>query len=130
MNAFQTNGAISWHELMVDDIDAAKSFYSEVFGWTLEDVQMEGMERAYTVIKVGDAQIGGIVAKPEETATTPNSWISYVTVADVDETVKSVITNGGSVLVPPMNVPGVGRFAHLKDKEGAVIAAITYEQAK
>lgn len=127
MDAFKTNGAISWHELRVDDIDAAKSFYSAVFGWTLEDMQMEGSDRVYTVIKVGDAQIGGMLPKPAEAVAMPTRWINYVTVADVDETLQQVTSKGGKVVTPPMNIPGVGRMAHLQDKEGAFIAVIAYE---
>jgi len=127
MDVFQTHGAISWQELMVDDLDAAKKFYGEVFGWTLEDAQMEGMDHVYTVIKVGDSQIGGIMAKPPEAVGAPSSWTTYVTVDNVDDTIERVSSNGGKVIVPAMNVPGVGRMAHLQDAEGAVIAIITYE---
>lgn len=127
MDVFKTSGAISWHELMVDDIDAAKSFYSEVFGWTLEDMPMEGSDGVYTVIKVGDAQIGGMMSKPAEAAAMPTRWIDYVTVENVDETLQQVTSKGGSIIAPAMDIPGVGRIAHIQDKEGAFIAVIAYE---
>ena len=127
MDVFQTPGAISWHELMVDDLEAAKAFYSEVFGWTMEDVQMEGMDQTYTVISVGGTNIGGMMVKSPEAAGTPSSWVDYVTVDNVDDTLQSVMSRGGQVIVPPMDIPGVGRFAQVQDAEGAVIAIMTYE---
>lgn len=126
MDVFETNGAISWHELITDDVETAKRFYSESFGWVLSEMPMPDTDKPYIVIKVGEESIGGIMEKSPEAANTPSGWTNYVTVADVDATVERVKSLGGQVIVPPWDVEGVGRMARLQDKEGATIAIITY----
>jgi len=124
MDAFQTPGAFSWCELMTTDPDAATRFYGELLGWKLETMDM-GMP--YHVVKVGDAGIGGIMGMPHGApAGMPPMWVSYVTVADVDALVERVGSLGGSVRVPPTDIPTVGRFAVIADPQGAVIHVITY----
>jgi predicted enzyme related to lactoylglutathione lyase len=52
-----------------------------------------------------------------------------VTVDDVDAVAAKVKAGGGNVLVPPTDVPQVGRFCVFADPQGAVISAITYVAA-
>ena len=127
-DAFETNGAFSWCELLTDDVDNAKQFYSEVFDWELEDMDMPTGK--YTVIKVNEKPIGGLMKKPDEAAAigTPNFWGSYVTVDDVDARVEKARSRGAEVLVPPTDVPTVGRFSTIKDPSGAVLSLITSSQ--
>ena len=124
MDAFQTPGAFSWCELMTTDPTAASEFYGKLFGWTLETMNM-GMP--YTVLKVGEAAIGGIMGMPPGAAPgMPPMWMTYVTVADVDALVKQVESLGGKVHMPPTDIPTVGRFAVIQDPQGAVLNVITY----
>jgi len=128
-NPFETSGAFSWCELMTTDPAAAKKFYGQLFGWELEDMSMPGM--TYTVVKTAGKGIGGITAMPPNVPQgTPPNWGAYVTVPDIDATAKKAAELGGMVLVPPMQIPNVGRFAVLRDPQGAVICAITYEMKK
>ncbi len=122
MNQFKTHGAISWSELMTNDATAAAKFYSDVFGWRTEVMPMPTGE--YTVANIGDAAVAGIMKKPE--AEMPVVWAFYVTVDDVDETVKQAEGLGATVVVPTMEVPTVGRFAGLQDPQGAYFMVMTY----
>ena len=117
-------GAFGWTELMTTDVASATRFYSELFGWETEDYPMEGM--TYTVLKVGDDPVGGIMAMPPGCPETKPAWGTYVTVDDVDATAGNVEQLGGKVLLPPKDIPKVGRFCVLQDPQGAVICAITY----
>ena len=54
------------------------------------------------------------------------TWVPYVTVADVDALVKKVVSLGGKVHMPPTDIPTVGRFAVIKDPQGATLNVITY----
>ena len=56
----------------------------------------------------------------------PVTWTGYVTVDNIDETAKLTESLGGRVIIPPTDIPEVGRFAILADPQGAGIAAITY----
>lgn len=121
---FMQHGAFSWCELMTTDVAAAKTFYSGLFGWETEDMSMPGM--TYTVVKAGGSGIGGIMATPPEAQGVPPMWGAYVTVDDVDATAQTATKLGGKVLVPPRDIPEVGRFCVIQDPQGAVINAITY----
>ena len=61
---------------------------------------------------------------PGAPATMPSMWGCYVTVADVDETLAKVRSLGGSVLMEPMEVKGVGRMAVIQDPQGATLSVI------
>ena len=63
--------------------------------------------------------VGGIGATPPGT---PSQWLPYVAVADVDATAKRVPMLGGTIHVPPTDIPNIGRFCVLADPTGATIA--------
>jgi len=118
------HGQFNWCELMTKDVDAAKKFYAELFGWEMQEMSMPGM--TYTVIKVGGEGIGGIMNIPDNAKGMPPMWGTYVTVDDVDKTAKNAQELGGKLHMPPTDIPTVGRFCVIEDPQGAVINAITY----
>ena len=124
---FKQHGAFSWSELMTTDVEAAKAFYTQLFGWTLEDMQMEGM--TYTVIKAGGREVGGMMGTAPEAAGTPPMWGTYVTVDDVDSVARTATGLGATLMVEPRDIPGVGRFCVIRDPQGAFISAITYSES-
>ena len=116
-----TPGRFGWNELNVPDVEAAKKFYAEVFGWTSETQEMApGME--YTVFKQGEHMIGGLVSPPsaEDQPPPPPCWMSYVNSADIEADVKKAVAAGGNALVESMTVPNAGTLAVLQDNQGAV----------
>ena len=121
---FKTHGAFSWNELMTTDPAAAKEFYGKLLGWEMEDMNMEQM--TYTVVKAGGDGIGGIMNIPPESSAAPPHWGAYITVDNVDETAQTAETLGGKIMMPPRDIPGVGRFAVIQDPQGAFISLITY----
>jgi predicted enzyme related to lactoylglutathione lyase len=124
MDAFKTPGAISWSELTTPDAVAATAFYRELFGWSVESLDMGGT--AYHVVKVGDTAIGGVMSAPPGAPAMPPSWGVYVTVEDCDAAVARCAALGGAVLMGPNDVPGVGRMAVLRDPQGALFSVIAY----
>jgi len=122
--AYQRHGAFSWCELMTTDAAAAKRFYTQLLGWTTEDMSMP--EMTYTVVKAGGTEVGGIMAMPPQLAGTPSHWGTYITVDDVDATVRKAEALGAKICMPPTDIPNVGRFATLQDPQGAVVSVITY----
>ena len=128
MDVYKTHGAFSWSELMTPNPKAALAFYGDLFGWTSQEMDMGS--GAYHVVKVGDTQVAGVMGMPPDTPPgMPPMWGCYVTVDDIDATAKRCIELGGQVLMPPMDIPTVGRMAVLKDPLGAVLSAITYSGA-
>jgi hypothetical protein len=123
-------GAFNWSELNTRDPDAAKTFYGDVFDWTFEDQDFEGMG-TYTLFKVNDRGVGGIFDMrgrvPDEV---PANWLTYFSVEDTDASVRKIKEMGGGVNMGPVDIP-VGRFAVVHDPFGAVFAVITpTEQAQ
>ncbi len=117
-------GTFGWFELVTTDAEAAKKFYSSVFGWETEDMPMEG--GVYTMVKVGGEGVGGIMRLSPDCPIKEPCWNIYVTVADVDATAKKVKAKGGKLLREPQDIPGIGRFCVIQDPQGAAICAITY----
>src|SRR5262245_23063201 len=102
------NGEICWRELATKDLEAAKGFYSQLFGWKLEQSKVTQM--AYQEIQIGDRASGGMMEIDETWGENPppSHWTTYIAVDDADETVKKIEANGGSIRVPPFDAPNVG----------------------
>jgi hypothetical protein len=82
-----------------------------------------GDQGTYTLLKLHGKDIGGLYTMQGPMFEgVPPHWMSYVAVADVDATAKEASQKGGAVVAPPMDVPGVGRMAVLKDPQGAVFS--------
>ena len=124
--AFKQHGAFSWSELLVDDVDSAISFYTDVIGWEIEEMEMP--QGKYYILKSDGAPIGGIMKKPEGIEQKPDYWGTYITVNDVDATLAKAEAAGGKAVYPPMDVPGVGRMCAITDISGAMFSIITYEE--
>lgn len=108
------HGCFHWNELVSLDVAAAKKFYSEVLGWTYEDVPMPD-GTVYVVCKSGDDTVGGMFeATPEMVPSGQDHWLSYVEVDDVDQRVKAVENAGGMILRAPFDVEMAGRIAIVK----------------
>jgi len=120
---FKRHGAASWVELSTTDAQAAIVFYSQLFGWSTEEMPMQ--DGAYTVVKTGSDGIGGIMP-PLPQIQGPPRWGIYITVDDVDATAAKAQQLGATTIVPPTDIPDVGRFYTFQDPQGAVISAITY----
>lgn len=124
IDPFKTPGAFSWCELIADDPDSAREFYTELFGWTVEDMPMGDFH--YTVVKAGGQPVGGIMPTPPQTGAEGPRWGAYVTVEDADVCAERARELGAEILVGPTDVPTVGRMFVFRDPQGAVLQAIAY----
>jgi uncharacterized protein len=110
-------GKFVWFELVSRDARKAQAFYREVLGWAVKPFPMG--DDTYEMIYAGDTMIGGY-AEPK-TDRQPSHWIAYVSVEDVDAAARAATANGGKVVEPPYEIPGVGRTARFADPQGAEI---------
>lgn len=115
-------GRFVWHDLMTTNLEASKSFYNRLFGWTFSQQDL-GPLGSYNVIRLRGRGIGGMVPMDASHGLTTH-WISYLTVADVDALCQRMVELGGSVAVGPRGVRRVGHFAILKDPAESVFSAI------
>ena len=113
------HGDFIWYELMTTDAGAAKEFYGPLLGWEFEVSGTPEME--YHLISKSGTQIAGIMPLTDdmtEGGARP-VWTGYVAVDDVDAAAEKIGVAGGTVMVPPTDIPDIGRFAMVADPQGA-----------
>jgi predicted enzyme related to lactoylglutathione lyase len=114
-----SEGTFAWDELMTTDVDAAKSFYGEVVGWTTGEMDM-GPAGTYTLFRrAGDVDSAGLMKKSDDMPM-PAAWLTYVATDDVDATAARAGELGGSTVVEPFDIMDVGRIAIVADPAGGV----------
>jgi uncharacterized protein len=118
-------GSFCWNELYTKDAKRAGDFYSALFGWSREPMPTPMGE--YTIFKKGDEQAAGMMQITKEMGATPPHWEVYFAVEDSDRTVEKAKGMGAQVMVPPTDIPNIGRFAMLNDPQGAGFAVIRLE---
>ncbi len=112
-------GALTWNELGTPDVEAAASFYAEVFGWGAEPMETDDGP-AYIVIQVDGRSNGGIREQSaEEQAEVPPNWMPYIAVDSTDASAQRAGELGGTVMIGPMDIANGGRIATVKDPQGA-----------
>jgi hypothetical protein len=126
-NRFETHGDFSWAELCTRDPEGSKKFYTELLGYETEEMPME--QGVYTALKTGGEAVAGIMMMPANVPEmVPSHWATYITVKDVDAVAKKAEEMGARMIVPPRDIPGVGRFSTFQDPQGAVINVIQYAE--
>lgn len=119
-------GALAWTQLNSKDTAKAKTFYTQMFGWTFRD-DPDPMGGTYTTWMKSDGVAGGMMAMPAE-APAPSHWLGYWAVDDVDAAHAKAVSMGAMSFVPPTSIPGMGRFAVLADPQGAATAFVAFEK--
>jgi predicted enzyme related to lactoylglutathione lyase len=87
---------------------------------------MEETGQDYVVCRAGDHTAGGMMMMPAQAQGVPPHWGAYITVDDVDAAAAKATELGGRIIVPPTDIPKVGRFSTLQDPQGAVFSVIKY----
>jgi hypothetical protein len=118
----QPVGAFCWEELHTPDPAAAAKFYAAAFGYSIEEVDM-GPMGTYRILKRGERQAAG-VTKHMGGASAPH-WLEYVHVASTDASSQRAKELGATVLMPPADIPKIGRFCVVQDPTGAALALFT-----
>ena len=121
MSNAEVLGRFVWHELLTNDTAGAAAFYPKVLPWRTAPSSMPG----YTIWMAGQTQIGGLMALPSESGSTPPHWLVYVGTPNVDSTCSQAQGVGARIVKPPADIPNVGRFAVLSDPQGATFAVFT-----
>lgn len=116
---FTPKGKFGWYELMTSDTKAAGKFYSDVVGWSTEELSSTDGQH-YTTFNVGKVGVAGMLNIPGHTA-----WVGYIAVDDVDAHIDRIVEAGGQLWKPATDVPGMLRFAVMSDPQGAAIVVFT-----
>ena len=116
-------GKFVWHDLMTDDVQAARRFYGGLFGWTFENTTGPA-GGDYTLITSGSHLVGGMVQLADPSGEDYSRWLGYLSVPDVDEAVELARSAGGGAVVGPLDLPNIGRAAAILDPQGAVVGLL------
>jgi len=108
-------GTPSWVDLGSPNADESIAFYSGVFGWEIPEGPPEA--GGYRMCLLHGKPVAGL--GPQMQPDIPPYWTTYVSVSDVDATVKAVESAGGQVMMPSMDVLTAGRMAVFADPTGA-----------
>lgn len=115
------DGIFSWVDLSSTDIDAAKTFYSGLFGWEAVDMPTD-MGPPYTMFRIDGKSVAGAGPMPPGMPEgMPSYWTSYVNSKDVDAAVARATAAGGTVTMPPMDVMQEGRMAIIAAPDGSAL---------
>lgn len=111
-------GTPIWYELMSNEPEASKAFYDDVFGWNVQPAPAEGQD--YRMIQSDEGFVGGVLKLTPEMCAggAKPTWLTYFGVDDVDATAALAQESGGSVLLPPFDIPDIGRVAMISDPQG------------
>jgi uncharacterized protein len=128
MEAVDVRGRFVWHELMTRDVSTARKFYAGLAGWK---PQAWPLDPAYTVNHSAHGPQAGFMAIPADMpADMPAHWVTYIGTRDVDGTAAAAVRAGGSIIKGPDDIQGAGRYAMLKDPQGAVFAILDPENSR
>ncbi len=103
-------------ELMTQDVERSKKFYTGLFDWKLEDIP--GMD--YTMINVGEGTGGGMMKN--QVPGVPDHWLPYILVNDVAASTKKAQSLGATIAKDVTEIPDFGWFSVIIDPTGAAFA--------
>ncbi|QQG48800.1 MAG: VOC family protein [archaeon] len=117
------NGRVVHFEVPAKDMKRAKAFYSKVFGWKSNDVEMPGMEYSLVSTKGSDEKgrptspgsINGGMMKLEKPFTGP---VVTLQVDDIAASLRSIEKNGGKTVTKKTSMGDFGAYGYFKDSEG------------
>jgi len=124
-------GSFCWVELCTTDQNAAKSFYSSLFGWGVNDSPL-GPGEFYSMFKLEgrDAGAAYTMGKEQRAQGVPSHWNIYIAVESADAAADRAAKLGGKALAPAFDVFDVGRMANIQDPTGATFAVWQAKQHK
>jgi predicted enzyme related to lactoylglutathione lyase len=105
-----------WYELVTNDMNKAVNFYKKVVGWDVKDAGMPGF--TYMIFGKGGKDVGGMMTWAGAGAPElPPEWMGHIHTTKLDEELKAVTDDGGTIVKPAQDIPGVGRFAVVLDPQ-------------
>lgn len=112
------NGAPCWVDVMTSDVERARQFYGQLFGWQSDEPNDE-FGGYFNFSKDGVLVAGGMPAMPD--AGPPDIWSVYLATDNAEKAVETATANGGQVIAPAMDIHDLGSMAVITDNAGAVI---------
>jgi len=117
-------GSVSWFDLTVPNAEEVRDFYSKVIGWKSEAVSMAKGEYEDYNMKApeSDLTVTGVCHAKGVNADLPATWLLYITVENIDKSIKECKANSGKIIVESKDMGNYGRYCVIEDPAGAVCA--------
>lgn len=112
---------VEYFEISADDPQRAMTFYKEVFGWSFE--KWNGPFE-YWLARTGKREEEGIDGGIQRRTDPRVTVVNYIGVKDIDDLIRKVVMNHGSIVQPKTAVPGVGWVIMFHDTEGNIFGAM------
>jgi predicted enzyme related to lactoylglutathione lyase len=123
------HGEFCWTEIATANLEASKTFYTEVFGWHFHQSDNSDINMQYLEFGSDEtSHFGGMYEPTAEMCggtVPPPHFMNYIAVDNVDDAAGKAFDLGGKIVVPPMEIPKVGRFCLVEDPTGAKFSMIT-----
>jgi predicted enzyme related to lactoylglutathione lyase len=116
-------GTFLWDELLATDVEPARRFYGEVFGWGSADWSIGSVGRYALLTSGGAGRVAGLAQKPPAVPGAA-TWVAYLAADDVDERVATAKDLGATAIMEAYDVEGLGRVAMLVDPTGALFGLL------
>ncbi len=112
-------GTLIHFDISADDVERAKGFYEQLFGWKIEKVPAGPIEYYLitTHTATGEQGISGGIAKREKAH---QKITNFIQVNAIDESMIRIRELGGEIIEPKAVIPGIGWIAGCKDTEGNI----------
>ena len=112
-----------------DDVDRARAFYEQAFGWQFTAWGPPG----FFLIRTGNDKDpgvqGALQGRRELVPGKPMFGFECTLGVDsIDETIKAVEAYGGKIVMPKYHIPTVGTLIFIEDTEGNLVGAMQYEE--
>lgn len=123
-NDMQKEGAPVYFENNTNKFDDCTKFYSELFGYDVEKLEMNGAN--YNQFKLDDLKTCGLLEMDKSWGETPPHWMVYFAVKDIDQITEKIKEAKGKVCIEPFETPNVGKIAVVEDPCGIVFTIAQY----
>lgn len=114
-------GTFCWVELGTSNQEAAKTFYTSLFGWSFHDSPI-GPQMTYTIFQVSGQDVAAAYTLGPEHKDAAPYWRLYVAVESADRGAARASQLGGALVAPPFDVMQKGRMAAIHDPTGTHFA--------
>lgn len=108
-------------EIFASDRLQIAQFYADLFGWEVRDFA----DMNYTMLDISEDEVG--IGIGQATDEEPGATTFYIDSEDLAADLEAIKAKGGTVVVEPMEVPGVGKMAFFKDPAGNMMALAKFE---
>jgi predicted enzyme related to lactoylglutathione lyase len=119
-------GSVTWNDLTVPNAEEVRDFYNKVVGWKHESVDMGGYSDFSMVTPAEGKTVAGICHAKGVNTNLPSQWLIYITVENIEESIKNCINLGGEIITGPKQMGEQGKYCVIKDPAGAFAALFEF----